>query len=157
MSYLVAAPEALESASSNLAALGSSIESARTAVTVGTTNLAAAAADEVSAAITALFNGHGLQFQALSAQASAFHSQFVQLLSASSGSYLATEAASASSLQSVLDAVNGPTEALLGRPLIGNGANGVDGAGQAGGAGGLLWGSGGSGGSGADGTAGNPG
>ncbi len=44
--------------------------------------------------------------------------------------------------------VNAPTEALLGHPLIGNGANGAPGTGGAGGAGGLLFGSGGAGGAG---------
>jgi DprA winged helix domain len=48
---------------------------------------------------------------------------------------------------------NAPTQALLGRPIIGNGANGAAGTGQAGGAGGILWGNGGNGGSGAAGTA----
>ncbi len=39
--------------------------------------------------------------------------------------------------------MNTPTQLLLGRPLIGNGANGAPGTGQAGGAGGLLYGNGG--------------
>src|ERR1043165_7740426 len=47
------------------------------------------------------------------------------------------------------DLINAPTQLLLGRPLIGNGANGAAGTGQAGGAGGILWGNGGTGGSGA--------
>ena len=51
--------------------------------------------------------------------------------------------------QNVLNAINAPTEALLGRPLIGNGANAAPGTGQNGGAGGLLLGNGGNGGSGA--------
>lgn len=37
-----------------------------------------AAADEVSAAIAELFGAHGQEFQALSAQASAFHDRFVR-------------------------------------------------------------------------------
>lgn len=48
-------------------------------------------------------------------------------------------------MQAVLDVVNGPTQLLLGRPLIGDGANG--GPGQNGGDGGLLYGNGGNGGS----------
>src|ERR1700690_1623322 len=49
---------------------------------------------------------------------------------------------------------NAPTQALLGRPIIGNGANGAAGTGQAGGAGGILWGNGGHGGAGGAGAAG---
>jgi hypothetical protein len=59
--------------------------------------------------------------------------------------------------QDVLGVVNAPTEALLGRPLIGNGANGAPGTGQAGGPGGILFGNGGAGGSGAPGQAGGAG
>ena len=101
----------------------------RIAAAVPTTGLVAAGADEVSAAVAALFAGYGQEFQALSVQASAFHQQFVQALSSGAGSYLAAEAANASPLQTVRDdllaAVNAPTEALLGRPLIGNGAIGT--------------------------------
>ncbi len=50
--------------------------------------------------------------------------------------------------QTVLNVINAPTELLLNRPLIGNGANGAPGTGQPGQAGGLLWGNGGTGGSG---------
>ncbi len=61
-------------------------------------------------------------YQALSAQAAAFHQQFVQALSSAAGSYAAAEAANAS--QAVLDVVNGPTSCCWERPLIGDGANG---------------------------------
>jgi hypothetical protein len=42
-----------------------------------TTGVVAAAEDEVSAAIALLFSNHAQEFQALSAQAGAFHTQFV--------------------------------------------------------------------------------
>ncbi|MET2805003.1 PE family protein, partial [Mycobacterium tuberculosis] len=42
--------------------------------------------------------------------------------------------------------LNAPTQALLGRPLVGNGANGAPGTGANGGDGGILFGSGGAGG-----------
>jgi hypothetical protein len=54
------------------------------------------AEDEVSAAIAAVFSGLGQGFQALGAQAAAFHDQFVQALNAGAGVYAATEAANAS-------------------------------------------------------------
>jgi hypothetical protein len=76
-------------------------------------------------AIAALFGEHGLSYQAVSAQAAEFHAQFVQALSGAGASYAAAEAANASPLQTVLDAINAPTQTLLGRPLIGDGADGT--------------------------------
>ncbi|WP_306464329.1 PE family protein [Mycobacterium tuberculosis] len=47
----------------------------------------AAAGDEVSAAIAALFGGFGLEYQAISAQVAAYHQRFVQALSTGAGAY----------------------------------------------------------------------
>ena len=127
MSYLSVAPDALISATSDLAGIGSTIQTANAAAAAQTTNLVAAAQDEVSTAIAALFGTHAQEFQALSSQAQAFHGQFMRALSGGASAYASAEAASASPLQTfeqdVLGAINAPTEALLGRPLIGNGAN----------------------------------
>ncbi|ORC05160.1 hypothetical protein B1T48_22425, partial [Mycobacterium persicum] len=146
MSYLIAAPEALMAATTDLANLGSTIGAANGAAAANTTRLLAAGADEVSAAIAGLFGAHGQAYQALSAQAAAFHDQFVQALAAGANSYAAAEAASASPLQSLLDAINAPVQAATGRPLIGNGINGAPGSGANGGDGGWLFGNGGNGG-----------
>src|SRR5271169_1751495 len=152
MSFVIAAPEFVGSAASDLARIGSMIDQAHAAAVAPTTAVLPAAADEVSAAIAALFSGHAQGFQALGAQAATFHAQFVQLMNAGAGSYAGAEAANASPLQAVeqqvLGVINAPTEALLGRPLIGNGANGAPGTGANGGAGGILIGNGGNGGSG---------
>lgn len=63
------------------------------------------------------------------ARAEAFHQQFVQLMTTGAGSYAAAEAANTTSLQAVgqelLAAINGPTQAIFGRPLIGDGAAGT--------------------------------
>ncbi|RER19835.1 PE family protein, partial [Mycobacterium tuberculosis] len=59
--------------------------------------------------------------------------------------------------QQILNAINEPTQALTGRPLIGNGANGTPGTGADGGAGGWLFGNGGNGGHGATGADGGDG
>jgi triacylglycerol lipase len=95
----------------------------------------AAAGDEVSAAIASLFSSRGTAFQALSAQAAAFHAQFVQALNAAGSAYTDAEAASASSLrtlgQDVLGAINAPFLAATGRSLIGNGTSGAMGLTQA--------------------------
>ena len=52
----------------------------------------AAAADEVSTAVAALFSGHGQAFHALSSQAAAFHAQFVQNMTSGGAAYAGTEA-----------------------------------------------------------------
>jgi hypothetical protein len=61
----------------------------------------AAAEDEVSTAIAALFGTHGQEFQAVSAQAGLFHDQFVSALTASAESYGATEAANLTPVEHV--------------------------------------------------------
>ena len=85
MSLLVAVPELLESAAADLKSIGAELDAAHAAAAASTTGLAAAAADEVSAAVAALFGEYGQEFQALSAQVSAFHAQFVQALSGAQG------------------------------------------------------------------------
>ncbi len=146
-SFVVAVPEALATASQDLTGIGSAIRAANAAAAAPTTGVLAAAGDEVSAAIASLFSGNAQQYQALSAQAAAFHSQFVQTLNAGAAAYESTEAANVT--QTLLSTVNAPTDRLLGRPLIGNGANGTtnaQGVGTPGGAGGILYGNGGNGG-----------
>ncbi len=80
-SYLIAAPEALASASADLSGIGEAIRDATSAAAPSTTGIVPPALDEVSAAISRLFGGYGQQFQALSAQSALFHSEFVQSLS----------------------------------------------------------------------------
>jgi len=161
MSYVIATPDMLAVAAADAAGIGSSLSEAHTVAAASTTGLVAAAGDEVSAAIAALFSSHAQQFQALSAQAAQFHGQFVQALSTGGSMYAAAEAANASPLQTlgqdVLGVINTPTQLALGRPLIGNGSTGAAGTGQNGGAGGILLGNGGNGGSGATGQAGGAG
>ena len=139
MPYVIAAPELMASAASDLAGIRSTISEANAAAAASTTAMTAAAGDEVSAAIASLFSSHGQPYQSLSAQAAAFHQDFVQALNRAGSAYAAAEVANASPLQSVgrdaLDAINAPTNKLLGRPLIGNGTNGSPATGQNGGAG----------------------
>ncbi|ORC07244.1 PE family protein, partial [Mycobacterium persicum] len=149
MSFVIAAPDTVASAASDLATIGSTIGAANGAAAAPTTNLLAAAEDEVSAAIAAFFGAHAQAYQTLSAQAQAFHQQFVQALNAGAASYASAEAANVSPLQQLLNAINAPVQNLTGRPLIGNGANGAPGTGQNGGDAGWLIGNGGNGGSGA--------
>src|SRR4051794_6693278 len=95
MSFVIALPDELATAATNLAGLRSSLQAANTAAAARTTGLSAAAEDEVSTAIAALFSAHGEGYQALSAQAAKFHSDFVQVLTGSAGSYSAAEAVNA--------------------------------------------------------------
>jgi hypothetical protein len=132
----------LTSAAADLENIGSTLGAANAAAAAPTTGLAAAAADEVSAAIATLFGGFGSEYQAVNAQVSAFNQQFVQSLGSASGSYATAEAAAASVLDPVLGVINAPTQLLLGRPLIGDGAPGTA-ANPNGGGGGLLYGNGG--------------
>ncbi|WP_152311926.1 PE family protein, partial [Mycobacterium tuberculosis] len=145
MLYVVASPDLMTAAATNLAEIGSAISTANGAAALPTVEVVAAAADEVSTQIAALFGAHARSYQTLSTQAAAFHSRFVQALTTAAASYASVEAANASPLQVALDVINAPAQTLLGRPLIGNGADGST-PGQAGGPGGLLYGNGGNGG-----------
>ncbi|WP_368626452.1 PE domain-containing protein [Mycobacterium tuberculosis] len=157
MSFVNVAPQLVSTAAADAARIGSAINTANTAA-AATTQVLAAAQDEVSTAIAALFGSHGQHYQAISAQVAAYQQRFVLALSQAGSTYAVAEAASATPLQQIeqalLGVINTPTEALVGRKLIGDGAHGAPGTGQAGGAGGILWGNGGNGGSGAPGQAG---
>ena len=95
MSYVIAAPEMLAAAAADVAGIGSSLNAATAAAAAPTTAVVAAAGDEVSAAIASLVLNDAQQYQALSAQAAAFHSEFTRALNAARGAYAAAEAASA--------------------------------------------------------------
>lgn len=156
MTFVLADPELVVAAASDIAGVRS-IVSAANAAAVGTTGLAAAAADEVSTAIAALFGAHGQDYRAVSGQLEAFHARFMQAVGVAAGAYASAETANGSLLealeQQLLNLVNAPTQFLLGRPLIGDGADATV-AGTRGSDGGLLLGSGGRG---AAGRTGQPG
>jgi len=103
VSFVVTAPEILESAAADVARIRSSLSAATAAAAAPTTAVLAAAGDEVSAAITSVFSSHAQQFQALSAQAAAFHDQFVQALNSGAWSYASTEAVNASPMLGQFD------------------------------------------------------
>ncbi|CKL97176.1 Conserved protein of uncharacterised function%2C PE-PGRS family protein [Mycobacterium tuberculosis] len=70
---MIAAPEAIAAAATDLASIGSTIGAANAAAAANTTAVLAAGADQVSVAIAAAFGAHGQAYQALSAQAATFH------------------------------------------------------------------------------------
>src|ERR1700689_4079841 len=162
MSFVIAAPDAVQGAAQDLAGIRSSLAQASSAAAGPTTGIAAAAQDEGSIAIASLFGNVGQEFQALSAQAQGFHAQFVTAMNGGAAAYASAEAAAASPLQAAQQGLQGmamfsPVAAMTGRPLFGNGANGAAGTGQAGGNGGWIFGNGGNGGSGAPAQAGGAG
>ena len=105
MSFVFASPDAVTAAAGDLTTIGSAINAANAAAARSTTQIVAAARDEVSAAIAALFGCHGQEFQALSAQTALFHDEFVRALTSGGFTYAATEAANASGLRTLVEDV----------------------------------------------------
>lgn len=99
MSFVIVARDALAAAAADLAQIGSAVNAGNLAAANPTTAVAAAAADEVSAALAALFGAHAREYQAAAAQAAAYHEQFVHRLSAAATSYAVTEVTIATSLR----------------------------------------------------------
>jgi hypothetical protein len=112
MSYVIAAPEMMTAAATDLAAIGSNVSAAHIVAAARTTSVIPAAADEVSAGIAHLFSKHAANYQALAGQAAAFNDQFVQHLAAAAGSYTSAEAAIASFLQDLQNLPNVIADAL---------------------------------------------
>ena len=100
MSFVIA-PEFVTAAASNLANIGSTINTANAAAAAPTSEIVAAGEDEVSQAVAGLFAAHAQAYQAIGAEAAAFHQDFVQLMDATAGSYAGAEAANASPLQNL--------------------------------------------------------
>jgi PE family/Histidine phosphatase superfamily (branch 1) len=117
MSFVLVAPDVLEAAAADLAQIGSAVRAGHLAAAVPTTEVAAAGADEVSAAIAALFGAHAQEYQAAAARAATYYELFVRTLSLAQASYAATEATIAASVRGALGAVNATTEAFADGPI----------------------------------------
>ncbi|MGA9677133.1 MAG: PE family protein, partial [Mycobacterium sp.] len=180
MTFLITTPDIISGAATDLANVGSTLGLANSAAAAPTTEILAAAQDEVSVQIAAMFSRYAYEFQQLSHGAAAYHANFVQALNAAAYSYASADASLAGSLAGLFNAViyqptytvgqawitsrigefvddtfiNPIGQALIGRDLLGNGAAGVSGGTAlqaAGGPGGLLFGNGGTGGTAASG------
>lgn len=116
MSFVVAAPEAVQTAAQQLAGIRSTLIEASTSAGAPTTGLVAAAQDQVSASVAAMLGAFGQQYQTLSVQATAFHEQFVNLLNAGAAAYLATDIANAG--PNMLNAAEGSVHGLFGQSVI---------------------------------------
>ncbi|EUA93060.1 PE family protein [Mycobacterium ulcerans str. Harvey] len=77
MSYVFAAHELMAVAAGELNDIGALVGSANTAAAASTTDLMAAAGDEVSLAIARVFGAYGRDYQAFGVQAAEFHERFV--------------------------------------------------------------------------------
>src|SRR6516162_2669880 len=110
MSFLIATPEIVSAAATDLAALGSVLSAANAAAATATTGVLPAAFDEVSAAIAALFGAHGQAFQALGAQALTFQERFVRLLGGGASAYANAEA---NIVQASTSAAPGSAQAIV--------------------------------------------
>ncbi len=111
MSYVVAGPEAMLAKAADLAGVASTISEANAIAAVQTTGLPAAAADQVSAGVAALYGSYAQDYQTIGTQMAALHDQIVQTLTSGAHAYASTEANVQQSLRS---AINAPAQALLG-------------------------------------------
>ena len=68
MPFVIATPGVVATAATDLASIGSTLNAASAAAAARTTGLLDAAADEISVAVTALFDAHAQQYQALRAR-----------------------------------------------------------------------------------------
>src|SRR5262245_60039771 len=100
----------------DLADIGSALSAANSATSARIAALLPAAADEVSTALASLFAGYGRDFQALSAQAAAFHARFIQTLIDTGAAYAAAEAAAASPLQTFQQNLTALATNIFGSP-----------------------------------------
>lgn len=98
MSFLIAAPESMVAAATDLASIGSTVTAAHMAATTPTVAVIPAAADEVSSSVAHLFSQAAQEYHSLAGQAAAYQEQFVQQLTSSAGTYASAEAANAALL-----------------------------------------------------------
>ncbi len=107
MSFVITDPNMVGAAADELQGIGSALAATNTAAAAPTAAVLPPATDSVSARIAALMDAHAQQYQALSAQAEAFHNQFVQTLIAAQNSYAETEASNTAAMQ--LTSATSPT------------------------------------------------
>jgi hypothetical protein len=115
MAHVIAAPEMVEAASTDLATISSTLNAAHMAAAAPTVAVMPAAADEVSASMAQLFSQHAQDYQASARQAAAFQEQFAQNLKTSAASYTSIEDAIASLLRSFETSLSSFYGALVGQ------------------------------------------
>jgi len=121
MSYVLTEPDMVATAATDAESIGSALSTAVTDAAGPTTDLAAAAEDEVSAAVAKLFGAYAQEYQAIIAKAEAFHSEFTRALGAAANAYEHAETAATALLSSELPTVSSltPTTSITSSdPLI---------------------------------------
>ncbi|WP_162951394.1 PE family protein [Mycobacterium paragordonae] len=115
MSQVMAVPEFMVEAATDLKTIDSALQKAHTLAAGATLAVLPAAADEVSANIAQLFSDYGREYQHLAGQAGVFHERFVQNLNMSAGMYAEAEAVNTAllPLQPLISAVNSFIEASV--------------------------------------------
>src|SRR5246127_386332 len=114
MSFVLVAPDLLETAAAtDLAQIGSAVRAGNLAAAISTTEVAAAGADEVSAAIAALFGAHAGEYQAAAARAATYYERFVSTLSAAAASYAGAEATIAASMRGQAGSAGGTEKPIV--------------------------------------------
>ena len=116
MTTLLTEPQLVETAAANVAEIRSAIGAAKAAAAGPTTGVAAAAADEVSAATAQLFGTYAKDYHAVLARAAAFHEEFAAALASAGNTYAAAEAANASAISGAAPTL---TSAVVQPPLQG--------------------------------------
>ncbi|MHA7650040.1 PE family protein [Mycobacterium sp. ML4] len=99
MLLVTAAPGVIESSAGDVLRINATLAAVRAVIAGPTTEMLAAAEDEISAAVAAFFSAHGRDYQALSIRMAEFGEQFAGLLVTGADSYAAAEAATATPLQ----------------------------------------------------------
>jgi hypothetical protein len=118
MSAVIAVPEVMTSAATDLETIGSNLSAAHAVAVLPTSAVLSAANDEVSTGVAHLFSQYARDYQALAGQATAFHEQFVQHLTASANTYAAAEATNVASLQplsAIADSIGSAVGGLQGQ------------------------------------------
>jgi PE-PPE domain-containing protein/PE family protein len=101
-------PGELATAAEDVGNIGTRLVEANAAAALPTSTILPAAADEVSAAITSLFNNQSAAFQEEAARGAAFHLEFTQLLGAAFNAYTGTEQAALQALRDAISEVEAP-------------------------------------------------
>lgn len=114
MTGLIADPQIILSAAADVEQIGAAIRGASAAALSATPGLSAPAEDEVSMAMTKLFDSYSQAYHAAVAQAAAFHDEFTEVLAAAASAYAAVEAGNAAAMSGLLGALTVPVQSLLG-------------------------------------------
>lgn len=111
--FVAVDPDLVSAAAADLRGINAVIDDANAAAMLKAAGIAPAGADEVSVAITAVFNSHAQSYQEVAAQASAFNENFALTLTAGGNAYHGTEQVS---LQTLWGAVTFDEQPLM--PLL---------------------------------------